>query len=68
MTLILMRMGWEASGAALSTISTTMKQKRRWYPFSATQTTGERDIPGMIGLSFNTKMIMEMRRSSHLVL
>jgi hypothetical protein len=44
-----------------------MKQMRRWYPFAATQATGERDIPGMVGLSFDTKMMMEMRRSSHLV-
>ncbi len=67
-TLILMRMGWEASCAAQSITNTAIEHMRRWYPFAATQTTGDRDIPGMIGLSFDTKMMMEMRLSSHLVL
>jgi hypothetical protein len=61
--------GVGSSCAAQSIISTIMTQMRRWYPFAATQTTGKRDIPGMIGLSsFNMKMMMEMRQSSHLVL
>jgi hypothetical protein len=42
-------MGWAVSGAAQSTISTAPRQRRRWYLFAATQTTGERNIPDMIG-------------------
>ena len=67
-TPILMMMGWEASSAAQSITSTMMKQIRIWCPFAATQTIRERDIPGMIGLSSVTKMMMEMGRSSHLIL